>query len=617
MKTKKNSLPVIVVPILKGQYLSDIPDLNPIPTNKIVNKKLPNLGATHGEINVEHHSIIIEPHVPVIKGKSRKHPGLLAVHKGIFKDDVLEYLESNVEPKKIICTPEAFIKKVAPAINDCSKFNLYEDFTLMLDECDHIITDVDYRSAITAPMDEFFKFINKFMISATPIAPSYHVFLEQGFEFIQIEPQYDYTKDLDVICTNNVAGAFREYTNNKSDVPLFIFVNSTDTILSFIKMLDIKKQSMVFCAEDSVKKLNDANFHNAYSDLYTTFGEYNFFTSRFFSAVDIELDFNPDVVMITDLFFAKHSILDPETEIVQICGRFRNGIGSITHITNINPELEFKTQIEAENYLDGSHTAYTQFMDYLTTKHDLDQGAKDTLTQALERVDHARFVTKTGELNYFMKDNYLNEERIKSYYKDIPSLKAAYEGKGYFNLNFKYQQFPLSDADRLKRVQTKEQKELFEVVAEQLEKLHQPIPTGVFRLFDNTQSEIADLRQKCPEIYDAFKVIGLEGLKQSGFRMSKIRKAVRSQQKQDSISNTEMIDVVYDEFNTNRNYSESGIKKKLTEIYLEFDVKFKPLASHISRYFNTKRTTLKDGEKAYSLNNRKFLTQSEIIAKSI
>ena len=72
MKTKKNSLPVIVVPILKGQYLSDIPDLNPIPTNKIVNKKLPNLGATHGEINVEHHSIIIELNIPSFRLEQAK-----------------------------------------------------------------------------------------------------------------------------------------------------------------------------------------------------------------------------------------------------------------------------------------------------------------------------------------------------------------------------------------------------------------------------------------------------------------------------------------------------------------------------------------------------------------
>jgi len=615
MKTKKNTLPVIDVPVKQGQYLSDLQDLNPIPTNRIVHKKLPALGATYAEILADHNSIIIEAHVPVIKGKGKKHSGLLTVYKGIYKDNIIEYLESKITPQKIMCTPEAFIKKVVPAILECGIYNLYEDFTLMLDECDHLISDVDYRSAIIAPMDEFFKFKNKYMISATPIVPSYHKFFEQDFKFINVQPLFDYKKDIDVICTNNVIGAFKEYLTNKSDNPLFIFINSTDTILSIIKMLEIKKQSMVFCADDSVKKLNDANFHNAYSDL-STFGEYNFLTSRFFSAVDIDLDFCPDVLMITDLFFAKHSILDPETEAIQIPGRFRNGVGKITHISNVNPQIEFKSQTDAEIYLDGCHSAYTQFLDYLSTKHDLDQGAKDTLKQALERVDHARYVTKEGELNYFMKDNYLNEEKIKSCYKDTISLKAAYDNTHYFNVNFFYQQFQLSDEDRLKRSQTREQKELFETVAEQLEKLHQYKPVNGFRLFDNTQNEIADIRQRCPEIYHAYNVIGLNGLKEAGYRLSKIRKAVRVKQKQNSISNIEMIDVVYDEFNVNRNYSEQGIIKKLGDIYSEFSVGFKPLASHISRYFNVRRTTLKDGEKAYAIESRKFLTQAEMSIKS-
>ena len=62
--------------------------------------------------------------------------------------------------------------------------------------------------------------------------------------------------------------------------------------------------------------------------------QYNFFTSRFFNAVDIELDFKPYVILVTDVYFAEQTMFDPYSDVVQIIGRFRNGITAVTHVTN-------------------------------------------------------------------------------------------------------------------------------------------------------------------------------------------------------------------------------------------------------------------------------------------
>ena len=62
---------------------------------------------------------------------------------------------------------------------------------------------------------------------------------------------------------------------------------------------------------------------------------YNFFTSRFFNAVDMELEEQPHVIMLTDVYFAEHTMIDPYTDAIQIVGRFRNGVSSITYISNI------------------------------------------------------------------------------------------------------------------------------------------------------------------------------------------------------------------------------------------------------------------------------------------
>ena len=81
------------------QKLSDV--LPEIPTNVNLAKKLPGIGATHMEIhNKRRNSIIIEPNVPVIQGKCRKHNEheyiLCGVYEGKKTENVVDYLS---EPK--------------------------------------------------------------------------------------------------------------------------------------------------------------------------------------------------------------------------------------------------------------------------------------------------------------------------------------------------------------------------------------------------------------------------------------------------------------------------------------------------------------------------------------
>ena len=69
----------IEIKISKGQHLSDIMQ-DGIPSNTIIDKTLCGIGATTLEIEAKRHSIIIEPNVPVIKGKEKKHPDILGVY---------------------------------------------------------------------------------------------------------------------------------------------------------------------------------------------------------------------------------------------------------------------------------------------------------------------------------------------------------------------------------------------------------------------------------------------------------------------------------------------------------------------------------------------------------
>ena len=86
--------------------------------------------------------------------------------------------------------------------------------------------------------------------------------------------------------------------------------------------------------------MKDAGFTNAVSSIDYPLAKYNFFTSRFYSAVDIELNVKPDILILTNLNNAVYTTVDPYTEAIQIQGRFRRmfedkqTFNSLTHITN-------------------------------------------------------------------------------------------------------------------------------------------------------------------------------------------------------------------------------------------------------------------------------------------
>ena len=76
---------------------------------------------------------------------------------------------------------------------------------------------------------------------------------------------------------------------------------------------------------------------------------YNWLTSRFYNAVDIEINECPNVLLLTDCYMAEYMIFDPNTDIIQCAGRFRNGITSLYLISNVNNNFP----VQNRDYLNG------------------------------------------------------------------------------------------------------------------------------------------------------------------------------------------------------------------------------------------------------------------------
>ena len=170
-----------------------------IPSNVILNKVLPGLGATHAEIIAPRNSIIIEPNVPVIKGKVKKYDDLksLGIYEGVTQIHVQKYLcDDSIPLKKIITTPEGF-SKIRGAAKKVG-IDIYTDYFCMFDECEKLIQDNKYRPKITNPVEDFFKFDRKAFVSATPLDIQHPEII--NFHKLLVNPVFEYKKRYRTYC---------------------------------------------------------------------------------------------------------------------------------------------------------------------------------------------------------------------------------------------------------------------------------------------------------------------------------------------------------------------------------------------------------------------------------
>ena len=546
----------------KIQYLTEV--LPMIPTNTILYKTLTGLGATYGELKTDRNSIIIEPNVPVIVGKcndpKHKENNLFGVYEGVYTEDVIKYLEKSADKRtKILTTPESF-QKVKDAF-ELMDMDIYGTCFLLFDECHKIVKDADYRSDITLPFDDFFLFNEKALVSATPISFSDPRFEMQKFQIIRIEPAFEYKLPVSLIHTNNVLEQLKRTLDKLDATDICLFVNSTDMIYSFIKQLDIENESTVFCAKKSVEKLKNKKFKHAFEQWSKSrMKKYNFFTSRFYNALDIELKIKPTVIMISDVYFSEYSMIDPHTDAIQAIGRFRNGVNRVCHIFNTNPNLPVRTEEEIGIYLQVSKEVYDKiktFYDCATSEE-----ARNAYREALKVLPFNQMLNKDGKENFFAIDNYVDEALLKSSYNAQEKLIASYRSNRLFDLDVESAYFPFGDFERLKKESKYTSlKDKRKEVVRQLELLKGDDETEMIRNYKE------DLRKADSFIYGAYEEIGKEMIESLDYSVKRIKEAMILKQYREKTEGTEFIQLIKNSFKVGQKYTKKYIKEELTRIY--------------------------------------------------
>ncbi|WP_017259921.1 DEAD/DEAH box helicase family protein [Pedobacter arcticus] len=567
--------------IKHGQFLGDV--IESLETNSIYHKKLTSIGATTLELSTKRHSIILEPNVPVIIGKKSK--SILGVHEGVGVDRVVEYLLFNkVKHKKILVTPESFYK-VKEAVK-LSKMNLYEDFFLLFDECDRIIKDIEFRNSILLPMDDFFKFKNKAFISATAIRPSDPLFDKHDFKDVLILPDFDFKKDLELITTNNVQLSLKKILREVESENYCIFLNSTKLIGSYVKKLELLNESAIFCSKKATYNFKIAKFKNTHEHL-KDFKKYNFFTSRFFSAVDIYMDTPPVVIMISEIKTSPHSMIDPFTDAVQIVGRFRKGVGRVIHITNLDDSLEAMTKDEVFAYLNGCETSYNQIKSLRNGA--TNNGAKDTLNEALRLVPFANYLNEDGTKNFYMQDYTVHDEKVKHCYINSKNLIDAL-GIEHFKVNHKEEKYPLDDLGNKK---LSSGLSLQNIVTEIVKTLDWALTNLEEFTLDNRNEVLIELNKYWPFIVHAYKELGSELLLKNSYSMKQIIKTLKRKKQTGYKSNFEFIEALNDEL-LGETAPTFELLSKFGNIICDYDLDLRPSLKSLSEYFKlSKRKTLR------------------------
>lgn len=603
MKTKE-----IIISKVDGkvQHLSDIYPV--IETNTILNKTITGIGATYSEIKAPRNSIIIEPTRPVIYGKTHdpkhKEDNLKGVCQGVYQDEIADYIETSISQNKwikILTTPESF-SKVQDAFEGLDIDIRFDGYFLLFDEIQKSVKDCDYRADITLPMDLFFECKDKAVVSATP-PTQYADPRFNDFQMVKLVPDYDYRMDLQLYTTNNVLQRTRELLGSlvSDERPVFLFVNSTDMILSLMKQLGVMEESVVFCSEKSVDKLKSFKFRNAYEEWKESrIARYNWMTSRFYSALDIELFETPNVVMLTDCFTAEYTMIDPYMDAVQIVGRFRNGVNKIYHISNFDYRNPIKSYEEIVQSVRSMKHAY----EWVGTASDSASTTSDRVAfrELQKSAPFTRFLDENNRIDPYKVDNYIDEEKVKVIYNNYGNLLRAYQECGYFNVTHTPKPYKYGDYERLK----------IDSKAASIREKRKEIVAQLEQLGDcDTELECQfkrDLEFADRMIVEAYDLIGKAEIERLRYSVTKIREAVILKKHQVKAYATDAIQLINTFFYPQQWYSAKTIKEKIKEIFAELSIPTtKAVTSHtIKEYFEAREIRKRKEGRGYFLIAPKF-----------
>ncbi len=300
----------------------------------ILNKGVTGCGATSVAIKDEHKTIICSPRINLIKNKVGQHEGLLGVYGDVKNDEIMAYLEKTETPK-IMVTYDS-MPRLAKLIDDKS------DWRVVVDEYQYLLIDSGFRSdKAIALLDVVHEFDYVTYLSATPIADKYIQEMEQfkdvpyteliwgdRVEKIYVE-RFVSAKPID-----NAIRIVRNYQNGEfpqiGDIlskECVIFLNSVTNIANIVKQTELPPEDVNIIVADTEENRKLVRQIGKGFDIGTIplEGEphktFTFCTSTAFAGCDFYSTCASTFVISDNN--KVHTSIDIATELAQIAGRQR------------------------------------------------------------------------------------------------------------------------------------------------------------------------------------------------------------------------------------------------------------------------------------------------------
>jgi|GEM_PF-150929 len=578
-----------------------------IPSNSILFKNITGIGATTLELQCRRNSIIVEPNSPVIVGKQKKFPKMLGVKYNVGRTDVIKYLKNEtIEFKKIVVTPESFHK----VMQACKilKIDVYKEFFFLFDECEKVNKDIKFRPKIILPMEDFFKFENKAFVSATPIIPSDPRFELHKFQIYNVIPDYDISHTITRYDSNNsIQTLINLLKNDDSEKRHFIFLTSVDAITTIIKFMKNHSSCSIFCSETSAVTLKTNKYaHVGTSIDESKFSKFNFLTGRFFSAVDIDLEEDVSIYIVSDVNVSLNSLLDPHTDVIQIIGRFRNSnFGKKTHIiSTTKEEVPYMTKDEIKTYLLILKGVYDTIFKILETVTDID--SKKILDELQKVLNFRCFMMHNGTVNYYMVDNFYYDNRVISYYSSPYIIAKQYEESALLNSEIKRFNIVNSITESHSRGsdslyifgETRSYTEIMDEIIDQLIEAEFEVQTDI------PNKKLSHIKAKYqsvfPELIEAYELVGAQVLLTECHSKAKVNRLIQKTKETQQGVGLSFIHELKKVISINTFASGEKLTKQFSDLLKKHKIdKVPPTIHGLKKYVSLSKRTKKNNVQGY------------------
>lgn len=570
----------------------------------ILNKGVTGCGATSVAIEDEHKTIICSPRINLIKNKVGQHKGLLGVYGDVKNDVIMAYLEKTDTPK-IMVTYDS-MPRLAKLIDDKS------DWRVVVDEYQYLLIDSGFRSdkaiALLDVVDEF-DYVT--YLSATPIADKYIQKMEQFKDVPYTEliwgnnvEKIDVERVVSAKPIDNAIKIVRNYQQGNfpkegKDVSkeCVIFLNSVTNISNIVRQTELPPEDVNIIVADTEENRKLVRQIKEGFDIGTIplEGEphkmFTFCTSTAFAGCDFYSTCASTFVVSDNR--KVHTSIDIATELAQIAGRQRLACNpfrkAIVFIYNVDIGEK-----DADSYKNGIERKLEKSIKMANHRNSaIDEDVKNDLIRETTEMQNIKkysesYVRYDEKSDRFTVNRwaYLNElfayDVQHENYQDSIIVKKQLEKSGF---GIKGEENQWDYKEQLKCILVKEG---FADRMKRYCELRQMKESCKFYLAsDIMERQYEDLRL----YYDR---LGYDRIKALGFKEKDLKNELERSYYENDIKKK-----FREVFTVGERMATEEIKRTMTEIYANYGIKKKGVATQLERDYGIRlkptKVTMSDG----------------------